>query len=47
MGIAVQADRTAGQAGQFDRYRCTWLNRELEPFFLENVGDVLLGLRVS
>ena len=47
MRIAVQTDRAAGQARQLDVYRRTWLNGELKPFFLENVGEVLLGLRAA
>jgi len=40
----VQADRAAGQAGQRDGDGGARLNREFEPFLLEDVGDELLGL---
>ena len=43
----MQTDRAARQACQLDRDRGTGLNRELEPFLLEDIREVLLSLRAT
>ena len=43
----MQADRAAGQTRQCNSYRGARLDREFEPFLLEDVGDELLGLRCT